>query len=198
MSCAAFLKLYALGIIFPQDAYFRDGWNILDFVLVVLAFVPYIIPGVENFTALRVVRASDGNVEDRSARFRGYRLDASGEPTFRYELDGAEVEERVELAVAPALTIARAFRVSGLEGAERVRLRISPGTLALRVRLSGGPWRALDVPTVDAVAAEASTNGSGSGAEALEELPVEPWVDVSLGDDSSADAVLEVQMEIVP
>lgn len=36
------LKIIGLGFIFSEDAYLRDSWNILDFVIVISAMIPYI------------------------------------------------------------------------------------------------------------------------------------------------------------
>ena len=36
------LKIIGLGFIFGEDAYLRDSWNILDFVIVLSAIIPYI------------------------------------------------------------------------------------------------------------------------------------------------------------
>ena len=36
------LKIIGLGFIFTDDAYLRDSWNILDFVIVIISLIPYI------------------------------------------------------------------------------------------------------------------------------------------------------------
>lgn len=36
------LKIMGLGFIFNEGAYLRDSWNILDFVIVISALIPYI------------------------------------------------------------------------------------------------------------------------------------------------------------
>jgi hypothetical protein len=48
--------------------------------------------------------APDDNGRARHAHFRGYRLDASGAPTFRYTVQGVEVED----AIRPAGRLAEA------------------------------------------------------------------------------------------
>jgi len=39
-----FLKMTALGIICGKNAYLKDPWNILDFVVVVTAYLPIFFP----------------------------------------------------------------------------------------------------------------------------------------------------------
>lgn len=39
------LKIIGLGFIFSKYAYLRDGWNILDFIIVFTAWLPRIIGG---------------------------------------------------------------------------------------------------------------------------------------------------------
>jgi len=39
-----FLKMIALGILFGKNAYLKDYWNILDFVVVVTAYLPIFFP----------------------------------------------------------------------------------------------------------------------------------------------------------
>lgn len=36
------LKIIGLGFIFNDEAYLRDSWNVLDFVIVISAMLPYI------------------------------------------------------------------------------------------------------------------------------------------------------------
>jgi len=52
------LKILGLGFIFNKKAYLRDGWNVLDFIIVVGAILPYIIGENNNIdiSALRVLR----------------------------------------------------------------------------------------------------------------------------------------------
>lgn len=35
------LKIIGLGLIFNRGAYLRDSWNILDFIIVISAYIPY-------------------------------------------------------------------------------------------------------------------------------------------------------------
>jgi len=53
----AVLKIMAYGFFFNRGAYLRDMWNILDFTVIVTAFIPYFIDnsGV-NLSALRSLR----------------------------------------------------------------------------------------------------------------------------------------------
>lgn len=51
------LKISALGFVMNKHAYLRDAWNILDFVIVVSGYIPYIVPGGStNISALRSFR----------------------------------------------------------------------------------------------------------------------------------------------
>ncbi|CAG9334678.1 unnamed protein product [Blepharisma stoltei] len=50
------LKLIAFGVIFTRNAYFRDVWNILDFVIVATAWLIQIGQNSVNLSALRVFR----------------------------------------------------------------------------------------------------------------------------------------------
>jgi cold shock CspA family protein len=49
------IKVIALGFVQDRGAYLRDGWNVLDFILVIAAYVQR-LPGVANITFLRVLR----------------------------------------------------------------------------------------------------------------------------------------------
>lgn len=42
------LKIIGLGFILGEDAYLRDSWNILDFVIVVSSLIPYVQPAPEQ------------------------------------------------------------------------------------------------------------------------------------------------------
>ncbi len=44
-----------MGIIFADNSYFKDGWNVLDFMVVVTAIIST-IPGFTNFSAIRMFR----------------------------------------------------------------------------------------------------------------------------------------------
>ncbi|PNH08113.1 Sodium channel protein type 4 subunit alpha [Tetrabaena socialis] len=50
----ALLKIVAMGFLLHPGAYLRDGWNIVDFIVVLLGFVDLFTSG--NLTALRTVR----------------------------------------------------------------------------------------------------------------------------------------------
>ncbi len=50
------IKMLASGVYFENGAYLKDGWNVMDFVVVVVSLVS-LLPGVgNNASALRVVR----------------------------------------------------------------------------------------------------------------------------------------------
>jgi len=51
----ALVKIVASGFAMHQGAYLRNGWNWLDFVVVLMSWISR-IPGVENFSAIRTVR----------------------------------------------------------------------------------------------------------------------------------------------
>ena len=52
------LKIIGLGFLIDKNAYLRDGWNILDFIIVFTAWLPRLIEGgsSNNFSSLRVLR----------------------------------------------------------------------------------------------------------------------------------------------
>ncbi|CAK63561.1 unnamed protein product (macronuclear) [Paramecium tetraurelia] len=53
----AVLKIVALGFIFPKKAYLKDTWNILDFSVIVTAYIPYFLASNSvNLNALRSFR----------------------------------------------------------------------------------------------------------------------------------------------
>lgn len=57
-ACECVLKIIGLGFIFKKNSYLRDGWNILDFIIVVSSILPFILgsdSGV-SLTALRSLR----------------------------------------------------------------------------------------------------------------------------------------------
>ena len=39
------LKIIGLGFIIPKNSYIRDGWNILDFIIVISSYIPIIFEG---------------------------------------------------------------------------------------------------------------------------------------------------------
>jgi len=69
------LKILGLGFIFGEDAYLRDSWNILDFVIVISAAIPYIQPAPEQGVARQEVgvRAEAGGGAGISA-LRAFRV----------------------------------------------------------------------------------------------------------------------------
>ena len=54
------LKICAYGVIFPKHAYFRDFWNIIDFVIIFTAFLPFLLTQEQtesvSLTSLKVLR----------------------------------------------------------------------------------------------------------------------------------------------
>mmetsp|Transcript_22888 Transcript_22888/g.22176 ORF Transcript_22888/g.22176 Transcript_22888/m.22176 type:complete len:193 (+) Transcript_22888:521-1099(+) len=51
------LKISALGFIIKPNSYLREPWNILDFVIVISGYIPYLFKGSStNITALRTFR----------------------------------------------------------------------------------------------------------------------------------------------
>lgn len=51
------LKIFALGFWFPDGAYLKDYWNILDFVIISTGYIPYVINSSSiNLSALRSLR----------------------------------------------------------------------------------------------------------------------------------------------
>ena len=51
------LKMIALGFAFHKGAYLRDGWNWLDFVIVIISFLSLAMAGDPGLKALRSLRA---------------------------------------------------------------------------------------------------------------------------------------------
>ena len=45
------------GLLLNSDAYLRDAWCQLDFVVVTLAWLPILVPSFGNYSAVRGVRA---------------------------------------------------------------------------------------------------------------------------------------------
>lgn len=50
------LKIFGLGFILNRHSYLRDPWNVLDFVIVVTAYLPYVITSSVNLRAFRTLR----------------------------------------------------------------------------------------------------------------------------------------------
>ncbi|XP_065672374.1 sodium channel protein 1 brain isoform X5 [Hydra vulgaris] len=49
------LKIFAKGLLLHHYAYLRDGWNILDFIVVVLGYIT-LLPGVANLSGISIFR----------------------------------------------------------------------------------------------------------------------------------------------
>lgn len=49
------MKMLGLGIYGAKGAYFRDAWNVIDFVVVVMGWMS-LLPSIENISAMRTVR----------------------------------------------------------------------------------------------------------------------------------------------
>ena len=52
------LKILGMGFICTRGAYLRDGWNVLDFVIIVTSYLPYIFTNESGFkfSSLRTLR----------------------------------------------------------------------------------------------------------------------------------------------
>lgn len=48
------LKIVAMGFVMGRNTYLRDGWNFIDFVVVVTGFISFFIPA--RISAIRVIR----------------------------------------------------------------------------------------------------------------------------------------------
>jgi hypothetical protein len=51
----AAIKICGMGFVLEKGTYLRNGWNVLDFVVVVTGWIG-LLPGVTSFTVLRTVR----------------------------------------------------------------------------------------------------------------------------------------------
>jgi hypothetical protein len=49
------MKIIGMGFCIHKNSYLRDGWNILDFIVVVLGLLS-IIPQIPNLKSLRAAR----------------------------------------------------------------------------------------------------------------------------------------------
>ena len=49
------MKILAFGLVMHKRAYLRDGWNILDFIIVMTGLIT-LIPNVPNLKSLRIMR----------------------------------------------------------------------------------------------------------------------------------------------
>ena len=61
------LKILGLGFIFPKDSYLRDSWNILDFIIVISGYIPFIFTSsvvdlkvLRSFRVIRPLRTISG------------------------------------------------------------------------------------------------------------------------------------------
>ena len=50
-------RVVAMGFVCGPHSYLRDAWNKLDFLVIVLAWLPYLLPQLSNLSAIRSVRA---------------------------------------------------------------------------------------------------------------------------------------------
>jgi hypothetical protein len=73
-------------------------------------------------------------------RFRGYRLDAQGYPTFHYQRNGFDIEEKVTLRAGPQTRLQRAFRIETRGESLTVGFRARTAEARLRWRTDGGAW----------------------------------------------------------
>ena len=73
-------------------------------------------------------------------RFRGYRLDPEGNPSFLYEAQGKPVVERVEIERLPELKLLRRFQITG-PGLTGITLNaLESSKPRPRFRFDGGDW----------------------------------------------------------
>ena len=56
-TCELLIKMVAYGLLFHAEAYLRDPWCQLDFVVVTLAWLPILIPSFGNYSVFRAFRA---------------------------------------------------------------------------------------------------------------------------------------------
>ena len=49
------MKALAMGLIMEEHTYLRDGWNIIDFLVVISSIMGF-LPGTVNFSAIRTIR----------------------------------------------------------------------------------------------------------------------------------------------
>lgn len=61
------LKILGLGFIFPKNSYLRDSWNILDFIIVISGYIPFIFTSsvvdlkvLRSFRVIRPLRTISG------------------------------------------------------------------------------------------------------------------------------------------
>lgn len=52
-----FLKIIALGFMFGNDAYLKDYWNVIDIIIIITGYLPYVTTGgAIKLSALRSLR----------------------------------------------------------------------------------------------------------------------------------------------
>ena len=56
-TCEMVVKIIAYGFLLHRGAYLRDAWCQLDFVVVMLAWLPILFPSMGNYSVLRAFRA---------------------------------------------------------------------------------------------------------------------------------------------
>lgn len=49
------MKILAFGLVLHKRSYLRDGWNVLDFIIVLTGLIS-LIPNVPNLKSLRIMR----------------------------------------------------------------------------------------------------------------------------------------------
>jgi len=50
------LKIFAFGFVLNTNSYLRDFWNILDFLIIIVVYISFIIDGFVNLSILRILR----------------------------------------------------------------------------------------------------------------------------------------------
>ena len=50
-------RIFAMGFVRGPSTYLRNGWNQLDFTVVLMGWLPYLFPWLNNLSAIRSVRA---------------------------------------------------------------------------------------------------------------------------------------------
>ncbi|KAM3179301.1 hypothetical protein ACTXT7_000875 [Hymenolepis weldensis] len=55
-TCEAIIRVIGCGLIRNEFAYLRDAWNWLDFIVITLAYIMFVVPSLGNLSALRSLR----------------------------------------------------------------------------------------------------------------------------------------------
>ncbi|KAL5971291.1 Sodium channel protein type 10 subunit alpha, partial [Taenia solium] len=55
-TCEAIIRVVGCGLIRNEFAYLRDAWNWLDFIVITLAYIMFVVPSLGNLSALRSLR----------------------------------------------------------------------------------------------------------------------------------------------